>query len=85
MTIEKWWDMLGSKIALGFHKRVVGEKDSGEILADYVERRIHEVFLEVAEMVNNAMMSEEGIPLKLFQGETLLIRVWKQYMERELK
>lgn len=60
----------------------------GETIAEYVERRIHGIFLEVAEMVNRTPMSEEesaGVPMKLFQGETLLINVWKQYVERELK
>lgn len=60
----------------------------GETIAEYVERRIHDIFWEIAEMVNNTPMSEEesaGVPMKLFQGETLLINVWKQYIERELK
>lgn len=63
-----------------------------ETIAQYIERRVyevlHEVFLEVAEMVNNTPMTLEqsaSIPMKLFQGEILLTRVWKQYTERELK
>ena len=55
-------------------------------ISEYVEHRIHDIFLEVAEMVNDASIPEEesaGVPMKLFQGETLLINVWKQYVETE--
>jgi len=60
-----------------------------QTLGELVTERIHDIFLELAEIVNNttAFTSPEevsGIPMKLFQGETLLINVWKQYAEREL-
>jgi hypothetical protein len=57
-------------------------------LEEFVIEKIHNIFLEIAEVVNNTPMTLEqsaSIPMKLFQGETLLIKVWKQYMERELK
>jgi len=57
----------------------------GETLAKYVERRIHDIFLEIAEAETMEMPLEEstGMPMKLFQGETLLINVWRQYVARE--
>lgn len=56
-----------------------------ETIASYVEHRIHNIFLAVAEMVNQdtIVISEEesaGVPMRLFQGETLLINVWKQFV-----
>lgn len=59
----------------------------GETTAQYVERRIHGIFWEIAEMVNETPMSEEesaGVPIKLFQGEALLINVWRQFVGREM-
>ena len=56
-------------------------------LEEFVVEKIHAIFLEIAEMVNNTPMTLEqsaSIPMKLFQGETLLTNVWKQYTEREL-
>jgi len=60
-----------------------------ETIASYVEHRIHNIFLAVAEMVNQGtiVVSEEesaGVPMKLFQGEILLTNAWKQFCEREL-
>jgi len=65
------------------------EYPKAQTLGELVTERIHDIFLELAEIVNNTTAftsSEEvsGIPMKLFQGETLLINVWKQYAEREL-
>lgn len=59
-----------------------------ETIASYVEHRIHNIFLAVAEMVNQGtiVVSEEesaGVPMKLSQGETLLMSVWKQYVQAE--
>lgn len=54
---------------------------------EFVTERIHGIFLELAETVNNTPMTLEqsaGIPMKLFRGEILLTNVWKQYTEREL-
>ena len=56
-------------------------------LEEFVVEKIHALFLEIAEMVNNTPMTLEqstGVPMKLFQGETLLINVWKQYVEKEM-
>ncbi len=55
-------------------------------LEEFVIEKIHGIFLEIAEMVNDTPMSVEesiGIPMKLFRGETLLINVWKQYVKAE--
>jgi hypothetical protein len=59
-----------------------------QTLEEFVTERIHSIFLELAEIVNNTtfltLEQAVSIPMKLFQGETLLINVWKQYTEREL-
>ena len=61
----------------------------GETIASYVEHRIHNIFLAVAGMVSQGtiVVSEEesaGVPMMLFRGETLLMNVWKQYVEKEI-
>lgn len=58
----------------------------GKTIAEYVEERIHGVFMSLAKFINDIPMSEEesaGVPMKLFQGETLLINVWRQYVKAE--
>jgi len=59
-----------------------------QTLEEFVTERMHGIFLELAEIVNNtvSLTPEQAtvIPMKLFRGETLLANVWKQYVEREL-
>ncbi len=53
-----------------------------ETIAQYVERRIHDIFLEIAEICSE---DDLGVhPMAIFQGETLLINVWRQYVEKEM-
>ena len=57
-------------------------------LIDYVDEGIHELFVEVAELVNQGFSdldAEEtaGIPLMLFKAEMALRQAWREFVERE--
>ena len=84
---EKWSSQVAARAAFMDAWRRAEDCLLAEPISEYVERRIHEVFLEVAEMVNNSPLQageSVGIPMKLFQGEILLTNAWKQFCERGL-
>ena len=57
-------------------------------IAEYVEKRIAEIFLEVAEMVNSGEIEVDqenagGAPFLIFRAQTAMLGAWQRFVEEE--
>jgi len=55
-------------------------------LSEFVEVRIHDIFVEVAELVSGMELSEEeaaGVALGLFRAEYNLQECWREFVDKK--
>lgn len=53
----------------------------GVMLGEYVERRIKDIFRDVAQMDNDLTEDEAaGLPMTLFQAESKLLTTWREFI-----
>ena len=77
---DKVWDYADELEAEIVELRELSQAKTGETAGEFVERRIQDIFQEVAEHVGNGLF-ELDHPAPIFRGSIRMTNAWKEYLD----